>query len=486
MTHRFCYLTSVGLMLLAPVTLAGEWGQWRGPQRDGVAHESPPLIDRLPETGLRPLWISQVKVPSGGNGGWGSPVVAQGRVYLFSHNKTRISDGELPPEKFPALTEEQRASMSEEAVAEYERQRREERIQRNQNNFRFDELLYCLDANTGETLWINQRSSVFTSFPQSGTPLVAAARVYILGAGLMARCIDAETGEDVWTTQLPGAFRDEHLHSSFALAEGVAVVLANRLFGLDAQSGALRWTASDDLTGQYASPTVWRRGGREWIVVNAQGGHTVCVDPQSGEEIWRLPSGANHSTPVIVGDRLVTYSGSRKGGLQCFDLTQDPPELLWKCQRVADSGSSPVAVAGHVYVQGERRLACVDLESGKVRWMSELNLEQPRHTSLAAADGQVLYAFEGVLSFAANGNDYQELFNGKIDNTGLLASEATFRRKLNMDKLETTAEGQREAQQLWRKTFHEQSPLACASPALADGRLYVRTRTGVACYDLRR
>jgi hypothetical protein len=262
------------------------------------------------------------------------------------------------------------------------------------------------------------------------------------------------------------------------------VVLPDRLFGLDARSGAVRWEAADDLTGQHASPAVWKSGGREWIVINVRGGKTVCIDPQTGKEKWRLDSQANSSTPVVAGERLLTYGGSRKAGLRCYDLTQDPPELLWNYQRVADSGSSPVAIGGLVFVQGDRRMACVDLETGKAAWSTMLDLEQPRYTSLAAADGRVFYAFEGILCFAA-AEEYQEHYNAKIDNAGLLATESHFREMLKMDELERTAEGQKEAQQLWRNNFRQHNPLACASPALADGRLCVRTRTGLACYDLR-
>ena len=39
-------------------------------------------------------------------------------------------------------------------------------------------------------------------------------------------------------------------------------------------------------------------------------------------------------------------------------------------------------------------------------------------------DGKVIYAFDGVLCFAANPEDYQPLIEGKIDSEGLLAVRA--------------------------------------------------------------
>lgn len=482
---RSSFAAVAGTLILVSNLPAGDWNQWRGPARDGVAHDSPPLMDKLPEEGLMPLWISEDKVPSGGNGGWGSPVVAGQRVYVLSHTQTQTTQGELPPVQYPGLSDEERRQKTEEEVHEYERLQQEEQRERDKN-FRHDEVVYCFDANDGRLVWKNEHASVKTGMPQSGTPLVMGDKLFVLGAGLVARCIDAETGEEVWSQRLPGDFNGEHLHSSMALAGGALVVLANRLFGLATQSGEVLWQAdSGKVAGQYTSPVVWRQENREWIIINASGGNTVCIDPRTGEESWRVESQAEHSTPVIAGDRLLTFGASRKGGLRCFDLSQSPPELLWTCTRVADPGSSPVVLDGKVYVQGEQRFACVDLESGKTEWSTNLNLAQPRYTSPAAADNQVFYTFEGVLCAAAHGDEYEELFNGKIDNTGLLADEQTFRRRLKMDELERTPEGQKQAAQLWQANFNDHLPLACSSPALADGKLYLRTQTGLICYDLR-
>ena len=77
------------------------------------------------------------------------------------------------------------------------------------------------------------------------------------------------------------------------------------------------------------------------------------------------------------------------------------------------------------------------------------------------------------------------VINAKIDEKGRLGSVASFREQLKIDELETTAEGQRKAERIWRRKFNKNSPLACSSPAIADGRIYIRVRNGIACYDLR-
>lgn len=464
--------------------VADDWNQWRGPDRDGVAAVSPPLREALPDGGLKPVWITTKDMPQARNGGWSSPVVADGRVFLFSHSKIKVA--EPGPKKFPWLPPEKRVSMTDEEYQAYEVKRRDEDEAR-AKAYQFKETIYCLDAADGKLLWTNQRDSVYTRFAQSSSPTVIDGRLYVLGAGRVARCVDAADGRNLWDRKLPGEFRDEYLQSSFAVADGVAVVLCGALFGLDAVTGEILWENNDDESRTlHSSPAVYDAGGRQLIIANIPGGETICVDPQDGRTLWSIESQAGHSSPLVVGDKLLTYGSSRKAGLRCFQLSPQGAEELWVCQRVADPGSSPVVVGGNVYVQGERRLACVDLETGDQQWMTNLDISNPRYTSLVAADGKVIYAFEGVLCFSADPEEYRQLMNARIDAGGLLAEEAAFRRQLNIDELEKTAEGQKEAEQLWRKTFNNAGPLPCASPAIVDGRLYVRLKNGVACYDLRR
>ena len=63
---------------------AADWNQWRGPGRDGTAAASPPLAESWPKAGPVKLWQSE-KIPSNNAGGLGSPVVADGKVYLYAN-----------------------------------------------------------------------------------------------------------------------------------------------------------------------------------------------------------------------------------------------------------------------------------------------------------------------------------------------------------------------------------------------------------------
>lgn len=473
---------AVILALASATNGQADWNQWRGPDRDGLAPSSPKLIDKLPEAGLEPLWLNS-EVPAGFDGGWGSPVVANGKVYLFVHERVERKGAKKAERKYPWLPPDKRGHLSDEEYVEYEKSRRKEEFEIAASDYDFFESVYCWDAMTGKELWRNHQPSVYSRFVQSGTALVKDGKIYVLGAGRKARCVDAETGKDVWDTRLPGEFLDEYYMSSIAVIDGVAVVLAGELFGVDATTGKVLWE-NKDVTGKDTSPVEWSHNGTNYVVVNSEGGKTACVDPKTGKELWRIDSQAGNSTPVIVGDTLITYGSSRKKGLRAFTMSPTGAEPLWTYQGTSDSGSSPVVVGDYVFVQGERRVACVNVKTGKEEWRGTLDLDRPRYTSLAAADGKVYYVFEGVLWFPASPDRYDPLAAGKINAAGWLASEEAQKKKLASD----SSAGDKEVNldELYKKKVADQGPLECSSPAIDGGLLVVRLRkNGIAVYDLR-
>ena len=184
---------------------------------------------------------------------------------------------------------------------------------------------------------------------------------------------------------------------------------------------------------------------------------------------------------MVDGNKLLTYASSRRKGLRCYEITPAGAKELWSYHGAADSGSSPVVMGGHVYVQGGIRLACVDLKTGDEKWQTTLKMSNPRYTSLVGADGKVFYAWQGLLGFAADPSGFKPLFQGQMANDGLLATEDTHRRLLKLDGLDN-----KKAESIYKKNVGGGAPETCTSPALADGKIYFRTRNGVVCYDLRR
>jgi outer membrane protein assembly factor BamB len=406
-------LTFALLLTIAP-TFA-DWPQWRGLNRDGLDGHSPALIAELPKDGLKPLWLNRDVIAKGRGESWSSPVVAGDKVYFFTHARAK---------------DDQR-----------------------------EEHVFCLAAQDGEEVWHKTFPSRATKVQLSGTPAVADGRLYYLGAGPVLRCLNAESGDELWVRKLSSESSDEPWHGSPVVSDGVVLVFAHRLFGLSANDGEVLWQGDDVAKeGVHGSPAVAILPAGPLAIAHIGQGATIAVEPRSGKEHWRVKSEAVASSPVVHGDLLLTLGNSRKGGLRCYRMSSDSAELLWNYQQIADPGASPVVVGDYVYVQGEKRLACVSLEDGKAAWTSGLDVKEPRYTSLMAADGQVFYVFDSLMSFAAQPDKCEPLYRGYFDKDGDVAAEPT----------------------------KDNGPYSCTSPAISHGRMIVRLKQGLAAYDLRK
>ena len=234
--YRHLLLTT--LTLLSVPALAGDWNQWRGPDRNGLG-DATPLVDRLPEADvMEPSWVRE-RIPAAFSGGWSSPLVVDGKVYLFVHaNIATVPRSEIPERKYLFLKYVQRQKMTDEEIAEHERKSREERLVLSKY-YKYAEQVHCRDAATGKTDWVREIDSFYTRTIQSGTPCIREGRIYELFAGLVLRCLDASDGRDLWTRKLPVEFvENQHYMSSPTI---MLVVLAGRLFGVDLATGEVVW-----------------------------------------------------------------------------------------------------------------------------------------------------------------------------------------------------------------------------------------------------
>jgi outer membrane protein assembly factor BamB len=385
----------VAVLLATQAGAAGDWPEWRGPGRNGLVERSPALVGNFP--GQSPMWQSE-PIPGGDRGGRGSLVVYAGRVYGL-------------------------ASVASE----------------------FDEV-FCLDADTGKTLW-KARLPGAGADPGSSTPCIAGDRLYVIGSGARVHCLNIDKGTPLWETKLTRT-ANRAVASSFAIVGQVAVVLADVLTGLDASTGNVLWTQKK-IAGHESSPARWRAKGRDYVICNAAR-ETHCVDPTDGKVLWSVPGGGK-STPVVAqeygGDFLINMSDGRRAGLSAYRLTDEGPKALWAMD-ASDRASSPVAFDGHVYaIAGGAaghgaRLLCVHLDTGKVAWDETIDFAEV--SSPVVADGKV-FAVCGTFLWVLHASPERYSVLSQADCRIIL----------------------------------------CTSPALADGRLFVRQANAIACYDLR-
>lgn len=499
--------------------LHAEWNQWRGSQRNGVSDSSTPIASSLPEGALALAWESEV-IPSDYDGGHSSPVVSGGRVYLSVvwHSRApstiRLIDeevasslsfrgtGELGPEltrkmedarknmkpgmRGAALegwakkwvdenfNEKQKLVLGSWAEQRFKQGKNAldieylEKIGQKQNkpfaspeelvawaNAEFPEgvrerilkaipdtikvakdTVVCLDAQNGKTLWKFEEEGKPTGRRTSGTSAVVDGRVYAVGSTHLYS-VNAEDGKLIWKMPLSGS------GSSPLVEDGKVYLLSGALMCLSAEDGKTLWE-NKEAKGDLGSPVLWRTSdGKVTLTCQTRNG-LMGLDPATGELRWKV-DGSGESSPAVEGDRIVIYSGTPEVGLRCYVAQKEgPPKMAWTHWWVARRyAGSPLIHEGHVYLMCGGKHQCVALSDGAVKWQEEV---ESTITSPMLVDGKILV----------------------IEQNGM------FLRLIKADPSSYQLLGRAKIEAMW-----------CPTPAPHDGRLIVRRKDKVVCFDLR-
>ena len=192
--------------------------------------------------------------------------------------------------------------------------------------------VYAVDAVTGNEKWhasVARANSTggFATTPQvSDGVVVACTRDDVVPATGMIAGIDAATGATkwrfVWDPQPPSS--ESSCAVSVAAANGFAVGAADdgRIFGIDLQTGKLRWTAPKVPNWDYPRDErpVWIVDG---VAIAGSGSGTVIgYDVSTGTQPWSSRDGSQFATVIIgpfVGDRGQFIGVNSSGGSVAFD-----------------------------------------------------------------------------------------------------------------------------------------------------------------------
>jgi outer membrane protein assembly factor BamB len=265
---------------------AEDWPQWRGPNRDGVWHETG-ILQAFPPDGLKVLW----RVPVGT--GFSSPVVALGKVYVTDSNVTRSN---------------------------------------------VHEFVRCLDATTGRSIWTHKYSVVYPEygadplhpFGPVATPVVAHGKIYTIGRMSHLLCLDALTGRVLWSHDLQKEFNtteDLRGFNSSPIVESNLVIIAIAkspqisIIAFDKDTGRQVWEGLDEIPSN-TSPIVIDFAGRKQLIVWANKS-VAAFDPPTGRILWRqnVAAGGNYGVPtpvwkddLLLLDGLMLKLGSEQPG----------------------------------------------------------------------------------------------------------------------------------------------------------------------------
>jgi outer membrane protein assembly factor BamB len=264
------------------------WPSFRGPDSLSVADEDP----RLPETWSQTenvVWVREIP-----GLGWSSPVVWGDKVFVT----TVVSEGEVEePKKGLYFGGNRPAPPADE------------------HHWR----VYCVDAETGEPCWETTVHSGVPDFPKhlkntyaSETPATDGERVYAYFGNLGVFALDL-SGEVVW----------------------------KKLF--ESVSTRFGW-------GTAASPVV--HGEHLYIVNdNEETSYFVALDKKTGEELWRQErdEGSNWATPFVWENELRTEVIT--AGTDMVRSYDKDGNLLWHFRGMSSIAiPQPFAKHGLLYV----------------------------------------------------------------------------------------------------------------------------------------
>jgi len=265
-------------------------------------------------------------------------------------------------------------------------------------SYQGEQALGCLDARDGSVLWRNPLGGK----GGASTPAVSRGLVFAGSWYGDLYCLDAETGETVWNRTVEREPQWWGVASS-PLVIGELVFVSTfsdgTLHVLDLEGDEL-WNISTGKMDPYTSPAA-----EEGRVYFAGGDPALyCFDTSSFEILWRAPTnGPITTTPGIGGDRA--YFATRED-LRALDASTG--EEVWVAP-LKGTTSSPAISSGRVYIgTDDGRLACLNASDGSLIWSAEVD-SSVRSSPLVAGDRVYLGSHRGVV-YALNRSDGSEIW----------------------------------------------------------------------------
>jgi outer membrane protein assembly factor BamB len=251
-----------------------------------------------------------------------------------------------------------------------------------------DDAVVCLDFETGKTLWKATLPGEPVGRGASSTPCIADGKVFAVGSRRVW-CVNLADGKVLWETPFP---KKKSTGSSPLFMDGVVVVNADQLVGLDAATGRQLWR-QEKAGGGNASPVPWEAGGRKFVICN--GKDLSAVDLKTGKLVWSAEAGGD-STPAIEGDLLVAQSRRPELGLVAYRISPEKAEQIWNYPIDAlRTQSSPILYDGHVYLTDDNNHYCFEAATGRKAWQAQA---QTTISSPVLVDGK-------LFAMANNGNN---------------------------------------------------------------------------------
>jgi outer membrane protein assembly factor BamB len=382
-SHQLYYLIAGIILLVIPATtLAQDCPQWRGVNRDGkVTGFNVP--QKWPKE-LTQTW----KVTVGF--GDASPVLVGQKLYVF----TRQEDNEI---------------------------------------------LRCLDANTGKELWKDSYITGAVTGPPSShpgprsTPTVAEGKIVTLGVNGILSCLDANTGKVVWRKdEYTGELPVYYTGMSPIIIDGLCIAHLGgqengKILAFELSTGNIKWKC-EGYGPAYASPVLLIIDGKKHVILQTDK-NLIALDVSDGKIQWQIPTVPerrfyNSATPVLDGQTVI-YTGQGTGiwaaKIQKQGDTFGTSEL-WHNTDLNPSYNSPVLKDAALYgITSAGKLYCINAQNGQTAW-ADTSMNKAFGAILDA--GPVMMALPSsseLIVYKPDSKAYSEIIRYKVSDTPVYA-----------------------------------------------------------------
>jgi outer membrane protein assembly factor BamB len=421
---------------LRSTAASANWPQWRGPDGAGVSGDSKLPSEWGPDRNI--LW----KTPVPGRG-HSSPIVWGSRVFLT----TDVEGPVLPGAKAVTHIVEGKEFKHPDSIG---------------GDRKHSLRVLCFDKVSGRILWERTayEGTVYDDRHRKGsyaapTPTTDGKRVFAWFGSEGIYCYDLD-GKQIWKKAVgPIATLGMGPGTSPILFENLLILLCDEdngdkslIMALDKRTGREVWRTARKVEASWATPLLVRSPSRAEIVCS--GIQTInAYDPRTGTELWRMKGLDSNAIPSPVAGHGMVFVSSGFPAKKTFavklggsgDLT-DTPFVAWHYEKGTAYVPSTLLYGEFLYLMTDRGiLTCVDARTGSVKYDNgRIPVPATFTASPVAVDGKILLTSEDGDTYVIKaGPEHQVLAANSV-------GEPVY-----------------------------------ASPAIADGRLFIRGEQHLFC-----
>jgi len=379
MIHRSALL--LALLSIAQISVAADWPQFRGPNRDDISRETG-LLKAWPKEGPPLVW--HIK---GIGRAYSSVSVVGDRIYTLG-NVDNVSK------------------------------------------------VFALARGDGKILW---SAEIGPSGGNLGsTPTVDGDRLYALGQKGDLVCLHTGDGSRVWHRDLAKDFngsRGGWDYCESPLVDGDRLIVtpggkAATMVALDKKTGETIWKCAIPVKSPeagYSSIVIAEVGGIKQYVQLLNGG--VVGVSTDGKPLWQYeklgPNTANIPTPIVLNDRILAVAGYGKGGA-LLKLTAGGNEVkvkeIYFKHELTNKHGGVLVVGDYAYGDTDDRGMpyCAEVKTGNIKWKREREGNGRGSASVTYADGRLYFHYDnGVVALVeASPDGYKETGSFQVETDG--------------------------------------------------------------------